>query len=492
MNNAAQNGATTLVIGAGPAGLTAALELSRTSSPCIVLESDGVVGGISRTVEHNGYRFDIGGHRFYTKLSVIQDLWREVLGDDFLTRPRLSRIYYNNGFFDYPLKAGNVLGHLGFLEAAFCVASYCKARMFPRVPEDCLEDWVVNRFGHRLYTMFFKSYTEKVWGISCREIHSAWAAQRIRGLSLLSAARAAIFHSSRPAAKSLIHEFHYPRHGPGMLWNRVAAMVRGNGGEVRLNSPVTRVHWTPGGVTGVEAGGRYYPAGHVLSTMPIRDLIRILHPAPPGYLSEAASLFHYRDFLTVALILRVRDAFPDNWIYVHDPSVKVGRIQNFKNWSPEMVPSDEFTCLGMEYFCFEADSLWSMSDEQLIRLAGEELGKLGLCAGAVVVDGAVVRTPKAYPVYDATYRRGLEAVRRFLAQTPNLQCIGRNGMHHYNNQDHSMLTGLLAARNILGANYDLWKVNSDEEYLEDDIVITRDELEALRETQPQVPVKRDW
>jgi protoporphyrinogen oxidase len=475
-------------MGAGPAGLTAALELTGSSAPCLVLESEAAVGGLSKTIEYSGYRFDIGGHRFYTKVSVIRKLWEEVLGDDLLTRPRLSRIYFNGRYFDYPLKAGNVLSNLGFLEAVRCIASYAKARLFPVRPEDSLEDWVINRFGERLYAMFFKSYTEKVWGIPCRNVDSAWAAQRIRGLSLTSAAIAALLpNRGRPAAKTLINSFQYPRLGPGMLWDRVADIVRGQGGEVKLNSPVTRIHWTPGRILGVEAAGRYYPVEHLLSSMPIRDLIRRMDPAPPEYLREAADMFHYRDFLMVALVLPVREVFPDNWIYIHEPSVRVGRIQNFKNWSQEMVPSAEMTCLGMEYFCFEGDGLWSMSDQELVRMASEELARLGLC-GETPLDGAVIRTPKAYPVYDDSYRRGLDAIRRFLSETPNLQLIGRNGMHHYNNQDHSMLTGLLAARNILGASYDLWRVNADESFLEDDGVISVAELEALRAGQPAVPV----
>lgn len=484
-----KSGNPTIVMGGGPAGLTAALELSRSASPCVVLESDAVVGGLSRTVEHGGYRFDIGGHRFFTKLSVIQHLWEEILGEEFLTRPRLSRIYYDGKFFDYPLKAANVLGNLGYLEAARCVGSYCKAKLSPRKPEHSLEDWVTNRFGERLYRMFFQSYTEKVWGMRCHEIHSAWAAQRIRGLSLLSAIRAAFFPGvNRPIAKTLINQFYYPRLGPGMLWNRVAEMVREHGGAIHLNAPVTRIHWQPGRIIGVEAGERYFAADHVLSSLPIRDLVRMLEPAAPQYLREAASLFQYRDFLMVALVLPVRDAFPDNWIYIHDPSVRVGRIQNFKNWSPEMVPSNEVTCLGMEYFCFEGDDLWSMPDDELIRMASVELTNLGLGDGKTVLEGAVVRSKKAYPVYDGTYRQALDGVRKFLAETPNLQLIGRNGMHHYNNQDHSMLTGLLAARNILGANYDLWQVNADESFLEDDSVITTQELEALRTSQPRVPM----
>jgi protoporphyrinogen oxidase len=482
---------TVVVVGAGPAGLTAALELSRSAVPCTVLEAGGTVGGLSRTVEYNGFRFDIGGHRFFTKVGIISDLWDEILGDDFLTRPRLSRIYYNQRFFNYPLKIGNVLSNLGPIESLRCLLSYFRARIAPVAPETCFEDWVVNRFGQRLYGMFFQSYTEKVWGISCREIQAEWAAQRIRGLSMISAVRNALLpgsgSSNGDVIKTLVERFRYPRHGPGMLWNRVAEMVQAHGSQVHLNAPVTRILWRPGRIVAMEDGERTYSGDHFLSSMPIRDFVGCLDPAPPKYLTEAARGLNYRDFLTVALILRRRDVFPDNWIYVHDPSVKVGRIQNYKNWSPEMCPSEDLTCLGLEYFCFEGDGLWSSRDDELIRMAGEELQRLGIADQSEIAGGTVVRVPKAYPVYDSTYRQSLETIRGFLDDIPNLQFIGRNGMHHYNNQDHSMLTGLLAARNILGADYDLWGVNVDDEYLEGGSLITEEELNQLRNTQPRVP-----
>jgi protoporphyrinogen oxidase len=463
--------------------------LCRLDQTSTILEADSVVGGISRTVECRGFRFDVGGHRFYTKVPIIAQLWSEILGDDFLIRPRLSRIYYDGKFFDYPLKARNVLSNLGLWEATRCVISYVYARLFPSRPETSLESWVINRFGRRLYRMFFKSYTEKVWGVPCSDIQAEWAAQRIRGLSMISAALDAInpFTRRTSGLKTLTDTFHYPRLGPGMLWDRVADTVTKQGTVIHRNMPVERIFWEVGRVTGVQAGGKLFPAEHVLSSMPIRDLILALDPAPPDWLLESADCFHYRDFLTVALVLRKSNAFPDNWIYIHDSRVKVGRIQNFKNWSPEMVPSDEYTCLGLEYFCFEGDDLWTMSDQDLISKATAELRSLKLDGGGEVVDGSVVRMAKAYPVYDRVYRRGIDAIRRFLAQVPNLQLIGRNGMHHYNNQDHSMLTGLLAARNVMGGSNDLWRVNVDSEYLEEGAVISNEELDALRATQPRVP-----
>jgi protoporphyrinogen oxidase len=478
-----------IIIGAGPAGLTAAYEFLRHGVKPLVLEGDTVVGGISRTANYKGYLFDIGGHRFFTKVAQVEQFWHEILGDDLLKRPRLSRILYGGKFYDYPLNLSNVLNNLGLVESAHCGLSYAKAHLFPRKPELDFETWVTNRFGWRLYTMFFRSYTEKVWGIPCTEIQAEWAAQRIKGLSLITAVKNALM-SKQPAnkkdvIKTLIHEFEYPRRGPGMMWEKVADLVQQGGGEILMSHPVTRIRWESGRVTGVEAGGSLFPGDHIISTMPIRDLIVALDPAPG--LDAAALDFNYRDFLTVALILRKRDTFPDNWIYIHDSRVKVGRIQNFKNWSPEMVPDPETSCLGLEYFCFEGDGLWTMPDRDLIELGRRELDAIGLADAADVIDGTVVRMPKAYPVYDGTYKRGLSKVREFLPSVPNLHLVGRNGMHHYNNQDHSMLTAMLAVRNVLGADYNLWDVNVDEEYHEEG---ARIDINALKETQPLVPSRR--
>jgi len=480
-----------LIIGAGPAGLTAAYELSKAGVSAVVLEMSGTTGGLARTVEYKGYLFDIGGHRFFTKVSMIDELWREVMGDDFLLRQRLSRIYYNSKFFLYPLEPWNALHGMGLLEAVRCGFSYLKARLFPVRPEDNFEAWIINRFGARLYEMFFRTYTEKVWGIPCHEIEAEWAAQRIKGLSLFSA----VWNAVRPqrkadksaVIKTLIHQFHYPRRGPGMMWARFRERVEAKGSRVVLEAPVEKIYWEPGRVKAVRAGGVTREAGHVISSMPVQELIRCLEPAPPDSLAEAAGDFHYRDFLTVALIMRGRDLFPDNWIYVHDADVRVGRIQNYKNWSPEMVPDPETTCLGLEYFCFEGDDLWTASDDDLIELGKREVARLGLAREDRFLDGTVVRMPKAYPVYDGAYRRGVKRIREFLSTVPNLQLVGRNGMHHYNNQDHSMLTGILAARNILGGSHDLWSVNVDAEYHEDAPESPASEVEALRSTQPRTP-----
>jgi protoporphyrinogen oxidase len=483
-----------VIIGAGPAGLTAAYELSRHGVNSIVLEQDNIVGGLARTSEYKGYLFDIGGHRFFTKVSLVEKMWREVLGADFITRPRLSRIYYQSKFFSYPLEPMNAFWGLGPVESVLCGMSYASAKLFPQRPEDNFETWVSNRFGKRLFNTFFKTYTEKVWGISCKEIRAEWAAQRIRGLSLTSV----ILNALKPARngdkqgviKTLIHEFEYPRKGPGMMWTKTRDLIEARHSKVELNTPVDKVFWEAGAIRGIGSGNKVFRGDSFISSMAIRDLIECLDPAPPTYLKASAADFKYRDFLTVALMVKGGDLFPDNWIYVHDPHVKVGRIQNYNNWSPEMVPDPNTTCLGLEYFCFEGDGLWTMPDADLIELGKRETGRLGLIDPAAVMDGTVLRIPKAYPIYDETYERGLQAIRRFLEEVPNLQLVGRNGMHRYNNQDHSMLTAILAARNVLGAHYDLWQVNVDAEYHEEGETLSEEDIRAMEATQPSVPRRR--
>jgi protoporphyrinogen oxidase len=490
-----------VVIGAGPAGLTAAYELCKAGTPAVVLEKDSVVGGISRTSHYKGYHFDIGGHRFFTKVKAVEDMWREVLpAGQFLRRERLSRIYYNKRFFFYPLRASNALFGLGLWNSLLVLTSYLKAQALPIVPEDTLDVWVSNRFGRRLFEIFFKTYTEKVWGIPCSEIMAEWAAQRIKGLSLFTAVKNALLPQrggDRSAIiKTLIDAFDYPERGPGMMWERVTEIVREKGVEVRLGQDVVRLHWEPGRVLSVEATdgakSRLVEGTHFVSTMPIRELVHKLSPPPPAEVLDAASRLNYRDFLTVALVIDEADLFPDNWIYIHDPDVKVGRIQNFKNWSPHMVPDPTKTCLGLEYFCFEGDGLWAMADDRLVDLGRREIDQLGLARADTVVDGAVVRMPKAYPVYDGQYSGALRTIRAFLPTIPNLQLVGRNGMHRYNNQDHSMLTAMLAVQNIQGTSHDLWQVNTEEDYHEEVSAkdVAREELARLSATQPRVPVRR--
>lgn len=461
-----------LIVGAGPAGLTAAYVLAKSGVRVTVLESDEVVGGISRTAQYKGYRFDIGGHRFFTKVTPVEELWHEILGPEFIQVPRMSRIHYSGKYFDYPLKAANALKGLGIWNAFLIVLSYLWSHLRPSPVEDNLEQWVSNRFGKRLYRIFFKTYTEKVWGIPCTEIRAEWAAQRIQGLSLAKAIlNAASLQRRSDSIKTLINEFQYPRLGPGQMWEKAVSRIQEMGGEVLLKHDVTRVELQNGEVRAVHAqtpnGEQRFAAEHVISTMPIRHLVRALDPAVSEQVSRAGEGLKYRDFLTVALIIDQEEMFPDNWIYIHTPGVQVGRIQNFNNWSRAMVPEPGKTCLGLEYFCFEGDGMWNMLDADLIALATRELGELGLGDPTKVRDGTVVRMPKAYPVYDAEYRAHLYVVRSCIDVIPNLHTVGRNGMHKYNNQDHSMLTAMMAVANMRGAAHDVWAVNTDYEYHEE-------------------------
>ncbi len=468
------------MVGGGPAGLTAAYVLQRQGVRTVVAEKADQVGGISRTETHDGYRFDIGGHRFFTKVGEVEALWHEILGDDFIQTPRLSRIYYRGRFFPYPLQLWPTFRNLGPVESARILASYVWTRFRPPFPQaENLEEWVTNRFGPRLYRTFFKTYTEKVWGIPCTEIRADWAAQRIKELSL----KRAVVHALTGQAKdtSLIGTFQYPRLGPGMMWERAAEHVERMGGAVELETEAVRLtHAEADGGRRVTSavlrdadGERTVEPEHVVNSMPITHLVRRLDPPPPPEVLEAARGLRYRDFLIVALVVDQEHLFPDNWIYIHSPEVRVGRIQNFKNWSPEMVPDASKTCLGLEYFCTRGDETWEMDDDALVALATRELEQIGLAPADLVEGGTVIRQPMAYPVYDGTYKKHLATIQAYLDGFENLQTTGRAGMHRYNNQDHSMLTALLAARNILGetagdgGSHDLWDVNVERSYHED-------------------------
>jgi protoporphyrinogen oxidase len=460
-----------VVIGAGPAGLTAAYELSKHGIAGTILEADECVGGISRTVERDGYRFDVGGHRFFSKSEEVERLWDEMLSEPMLVRPRLSRIYYRGKFYDYPIKAGNALKNMGVVAAISCLLSYARSKLAPIRDPRNLEQWVTNQFGHKLYTMFFKTYTEKVWGIPCTEIGADWAAQRIKGLSLGTAVKSALFgHKAGGGVKTLIEEFRYPRLGPGQLWQDCAKAVEQKGWRIELGARVVGVEMSGDAIQSVvvrDSGAeRVLPCSHVFSSMPLRDMLLGMSPSAPGEVRDAADKLTYRDFLTVALVLDAESVFPDNWIYIHSPEVKLGRIQNFKNWSPDLVPDPSKTCLGLEYFCYEGDDLWNTPDADLIELGYEEISRLGVAGGALL-KGYVVRVPKAYPVYDSGYAERLALVREWLSGIGNLYCMGRNGQHRYNNMDHSMMTALIAARNVaLGQSRDPWAVNEDAEYIE--------------------------
>ncbi len=460
-----------IIFGAGPAGLTAAYELIKQDIAPIVLEKDHTVGGLAKTEHYKGYYFDMGGHRFFTKAQAVNEMWNEVLDEEFLKRPRLSRIFYKNKFFNYPLKPLNALAGLGLIESVFIMCSYVRWQLFPHRPEETFEQWVTNRFGKRLFLTFFKTYTEKVWGISCSELKAEWAAQRIKDLSLKTVVLS-MFRKPGTKIKTLIEEFDYPRLGPGMMWTAVKNKVENFGGEVRLENDVVQISRNGDHLQNVVVANNGHretiEGSNFISSMPLTEFVKKLDPPPPEDVLQAADALSYRDFLTVCLIVNREYLFDDNWIYIHDPSVQVGRIQNYKNWSPDMVPDSSKTGLGLEYFCNEGDDLWTMSDEDLIALGKVEVDKLGLAEGAEIEDGCVFRVPKSYPVYDADYRSHLDVLKEYVGTLKNFQTIGRNGLHRYNNQDHAMLTGMQAVDNLLNqkAN-DLWSVNAEQEYHEE-------------------------
>jgi protoporphyrinogen oxidase len=417
---------------------------------------------------------DIGGHRFFTKVGEVEALWHEICGDELLVRERMSRIFYRDRFFDYPLKAMNALRGLGVTEAVRVVLSYLHAQLFPIRDESTFDAWVSNRFGRRLFEIFFKTYTEKVWGMPCSEISATWAAQRIKNLNLVTALKNAFFRNGTRGGEvvaSLIEQFLYPRLGPGMMWDRCRDLAAEHGIETHMQTPVTSVHHADGRVTSVEVDGRGEPrridCGSLVSSMPIGSLVRAMDPAPPDKVLAAADGLSFRDFLIIGLIVDRDELFPDNWIYVHAPEVRVGRVQNFKNWSPDMVSDPSLSFIGLEYFVNRGDDLWSMPDDELIELGAREAEAIGLFRADEVRTGTVVRMPRAYPVYDGEYEGHLQVIREWLDGFDNLYTVGRNGQHRYNNQDHSMLAGLYAARNIDGAELDLWSINEEEAFHEE-------------------------
>ncbi len=460
----------TAVLGAGPAGLTGAYALALRGRDVTVFEGDGVVGGLAKTVEFEGYRFDLGGHRFFTKLAPIQRLWEDLLGEELLIRQRLSRIYYDGKYLEYPLRAKDVVARLGVREAALCAASYLAQRLRPPRTAHTFEDWVTARFGRRLYDVFFRSYTEKVWGIAGSEIRAEWAAQRIKNFSLAKAL-ASMLGLRRPHVTTLIEQFHYPRLGPGQMWEALAERLEASGVQIRTQTPCTAVRHSGNRVESVtvESNGdsNDIPVDAVLSSIPLGDLILILDPPPPADVVAAAGRLRYRQLCLVALVIDQEQPFPDNWIYLHDPGTRAGRVQNFGAWSESMVLPGT-TCLGVEYFCFEGDDIWELPEEDAIALATRELAQIGLIDPSSVRDGVKIRVPRAYPMYDSYYREALEIVRPYVNSFENLATCGRNGLHRYNNQDHSMWTAILAAVNLAdGTSHDVWSVNTEADYLEE-------------------------
>ena len=463
------NNKSVVTLGAGPAGLATACELIKQGVQPIVLEKADRVGGIARTETYKDYYFDIGGHRFFTKIDRVNRLWHEMLGEDFQKVRRMSRIYYEGRFFNYPISISNTLFNLGIFESVLIVLSYFNAQFLPHREEKTFEQWVSNRFGQRLYKIFFQTYTEKVWGVPCNKIQADWALQRIKGLSLIAAVSNALFGIKK--VKSLIDEFYYPIKGAGMMWQRFQETIEDQGGTVSLNSEAISLKHKNGRIISVaylnSDKRSEIPVEHLISSIPITKLVALLDPKAPDEVLSATQKLSYRAFIIVVLIIDKEDLFADQWIYIHSPDVKVGRIQNFKNWSAAMVPDPKKTSVGMEYFCTEGDGIWTMSDNELIDLASRELSEIGLSEVDRVIDSFIVRQPGAYPIYDTNYRDHLEVIKSYLANIDNLQIIGRNGMHRYNNMDQSMLVGMLAAQNFLGANHDLWKVNEEKEYIEE-------------------------
>lgn len=466
----------TVIMGAGPAGLTAGYELSKRGRDCALFEADSQVGGISKTIKYKGYYFDLGGHRFFTKFDEVENLWKEVLKEDFRKTPRLSRIYYRNKFFNYPLTAMNALMGVGIGDTFIILMSYFKSRVAPYKKEETFEQWVSNRFGKKLYSIFFKTYTEKVWGIPCSTIQAEWAAQRIKGLSLTTAIINALFKPKNTNIKTLIEEFDYPVYGPGMMYTEMKNKIENFGNKVHMNSRVTKIIHEDSKIKSIEysdsQGNTHVEEGtEFISSIPITELIEFFSPSPEEKVLEAVKKLAYRSIITIDIIINRKEVFPDNWIYIHSPEVRLGRIQNFKNWSKDMVPDQGKTSLGLEYFCNEGDDLWNMPDKELFELASKEVEKIKICKASEIEDYTIVRVPKAYPVYSMGYREHLKVIENYIRKFDNLQLVGRYGLFKYNNMDHSIMTGLYAAKNILEGKYihDTWSINTDEEYQEEKI-----------------------
>ncbi len=454
----------TVILGAGPAGLGAALELVKKNQSVEILEKDTQVGGISKTINYKNYYFDIGGHRFFTKNNEIEKIWRDLLNNNFLKRGRLSRIYYQKNFFKYPLEPFDALLKIGFSQGFLIGLSYLKSKVFSpfKRNEENFADWVSNRFGKKLFSTFFKSYTEKVWGISTKELSADWAAQRIQDLSLWKAIVSSLFKRKNKNIKTLIEEFDYPLKGPGMMYEKMADEIKNKGGNIVLNNEVKEIiHQDDLVIKANDTEGDYF-----ISSIPLDQLIFSLKPSAPEEILVAAKQLKFRDFISINLIIDQKDVFPDNWIYIQDPEVKLGRVQNFKNWSPAMVPDQNKTSLGLEYFCFSGDDFWNSKDEDLIELAKNELEKIGLVKKEKVLDGFVARIANAYPIYYGNYKEPLKKVFDYLKKFKNLQTVGRQGMFRYNNMDHAICSGILAAKNVLGGSYDVFGINANAEYLE--------------------------
>jgi protoporphyrinogen oxidase len=469
-----------LIVGAGPAGLTAGYELSKKRKNVVILEADPqYIGGIARTIFYKEYRFDIGGHRFFSKNKEVERWWADILKKDFLKRPRLSRWYYRGKFFCYPPKPLEILKIFGFLESTKIIISYLKYKLFPIKPEESLGDWCVNNFGYYLAKPFFIDYNTKLWGISPKKISKDFASQRVKGISMINTLKNAIQKTINPknrkVIKSLIDEFNYPKYGPGQLWEKVSQEIKNNNGKIFLGHKVVKINHAKGKIISVEAQNEnkrvVIKTEQVLSTMPLKELILSLSPKPPEEVLEAARNLKFRDFITVALMIDKKEISPDNWIYTHDEGIKAIRVQLFKNWSPFMVPDENKSCIGFEYVCKEGDSLWKLSDKELIELAKKELNELNFAKSSEVFDAKVVRLKNVYPIYLIDYKKNVKIIKDYLRKNfidNSLNPLGRGGLHRYNNMDHSMVTSFLTVENILKNKHnDPWGVNEDAEYHEE-------------------------
>ena len=460
------------VIGSGPAGAGCAYELAKAGQACLVIDKEDIPGGLCRTINFHGYLFDIGGHRFLSKSREVNQFWHDVIREDFLTVSRLSRIYYRKRYFNYPLSFLNTLWNLGPFESGICFASYCRGKILKKEDDSTFEGWIVNRFGRRLWEIFFKTYTEKVWAVAPKDISADWAKQRIRGLSLKVAVQKAVFGFNKNAPKTLSDKFLYPRFGAGEFYSRLKEQAAGMGAQFIFGRTVTRIRHDNRRIIALEiqeqqGSKEELPLKYLFSSMPLPLLVQALEPLPAKEVVEAANRLPFRSFLVVNIILETEEVFPDQWLYVHSPDVKLGRIQNYKNWSAAMVMDHRKTSLGLEYFCNENDEFWSMNDVDLIDYALDELEKIGITSRRYLISGFVLRCPNVYPVYSLDYKDNVDIIRTYLDRFSNLQTMGRAGLFRYDNADHALLTGIYAAHNFLGkAHYDVWSVNTDEVYLE--------------------------